>query len=82
MDPLTERHVHSWRRLGTLLGADHRAVQRWHGDAIGLIAAALAGACALPCAPGGAGAGAGGAAMSRKIASIPPRISHSDRSTA
>ena len=61
VDPLTERHLHSWRRLGTLLGADHRAIQRWHGDAIALIAAALAGGCALPCP-------AGGVAASRKIA--------------
>lgn len=54
MDPLTERHVHSWRRLGALLGADHRAIQRWHGDAIGLIAARLAAGCVLPCPAGGA----------------------------
>ncbi|MCX7383230.1 MAG: DUF6362 family protein [Alphaproteobacteria bacterium] len=73
MDPLTERHVHSWRRLGTLLGADHRAVQRWHGDAIGLIAAALAAGCALPCAPGGQGSGPSGATMSRKFAPASPR---------
>lgn len=61
MDPLTGRHLHSWRRLGTLLGADHRAIQRWHGDAIGLIAAGLAAGCRLPCPAGGAG-------PSRKIA--------------
>ncbi len=52
VDPLTDRHLHSWRRLGALLGADHRAVQRWHADAIGLIAAGLAGGCVLPCKAG------------------------------
>ncbi len=41
VSPTTERHLFSWRRLGKLLGADHRAVQRWHGDGIGLIVAAL-----------------------------------------
>ncbi len=39
--PVTERHVYSWRRLGGVLGADHKAVQRWHAQAIGLIVAAL-----------------------------------------
>ncbi len=41
--PLTRRHLYPWRRLGSLLGADHKSVQRWHGQAIGLIAEALAG---------------------------------------
>jgi hypothetical protein len=39
--PVTERHLFPWRRLGAVLGADHKAVQRWHGQGIGLIAAAL-----------------------------------------
>lgn len=39
--PITERHIYSWRRLGGVLGADHKAVQRWHAQAIGLIVAAL-----------------------------------------
>lgn len=39
--PLTEKHVFSWRRLGMTLGADHKAVQRWHGDGIALIVAGL-----------------------------------------
>jgi hypothetical protein len=39
--PLTERHLYPWRRLGTALGADHKAVQRWHGQGIALIAEAL-----------------------------------------
>jgi Domain of unknown function (DUF6362) len=39
--PLTGRHLYSWRRLGEVLGADHKAVQRWHGEAIRLIVFAL-----------------------------------------
>lgn len=41
--PLTLRHVFAWRRLGTALGADHKAVQRWHAQGIALIVAGLAG---------------------------------------
>lgn len=26
--PITDRYLYSWRRLGTVLGADHKAVQR------------------------------------------------------
>ncbi len=40
--PLTGRHLYPWRKLGVLLGADHKSVQRWHGQAMGLIAAGLA----------------------------------------
>ena len=40
--PLTERHLYPWRRLGTMLGADHKSVQRWHGQAIALLAVELA----------------------------------------
>jgi len=39
--PVTERHLFPWRRLGAALGADHKAVQRWHAQAIELIVAAL-----------------------------------------
>jgi len=39
--PVSERHLFSWRRLGAVLGADHKAVQRWHGEGIALIVAAL-----------------------------------------
>lgn len=39
--PLTDRHLFTWRRIGCVLGADYRAIQRWHGEAIDLIAAAL-----------------------------------------
>jgi hypothetical protein len=35
--PMTGRHLYSWRRLGTAIGADHKAVQRWHTQGIDLI---------------------------------------------
>ena len=41
--PVTERHLFPWRRLGAALGADHKAVQRWHAQAIDMIVAALNG---------------------------------------
>jgi len=41
MSPITERHVFSWRRLGTALGADHKAVQRWHAQGVEFIVAGL-----------------------------------------
>ena len=41
VSPVTERHLFSWRRLGGVLGADHKAVQRWHAQAIGMVVAAL-----------------------------------------
>ena len=39
--PLTDRHLYPWRRLGTALGADHKAVQRWHAQGIVAIVRAL-----------------------------------------
>ncbi|MDD2876064.1 MAG: DUF6362 family protein [Acidiphilium sp.] len=39
--PLTGRHLYPWRRLGSVLGADHKSVQRWHKDGLGLILTAL-----------------------------------------
>ncbi len=39
--PVSGKHIYSWRRLGDVLGADHKAVQRWHAQAIGLIVAGL-----------------------------------------
>jgi len=42
VSPLTGRHLYPWRRLGTLLGADHKAIQRWHGQGIDCIVTALA----------------------------------------
>ncbi len=41
VNPLTEKHLFPWRRLGAVLGADHKAVQRWHREGIGLIVKAL-----------------------------------------
>ncbi len=43
VNPLTERYLFPWRRLAAALGADHKAVQRWHGEGIGLIVAGLNG---------------------------------------
>jgi hypothetical protein len=39
--PITDRHLFPWRRLGAVLGADHKAVQRWHAQGVALIVAAL-----------------------------------------
>jgi hypothetical protein len=39
--PVTDRHLYSWRRLGVVLGADHKAVQRWHTQAIAMILEAI-----------------------------------------
>ena len=39
--PLTGRQMFSWRRIGTAIGADHKAVQRWHAQGVALIVAAL-----------------------------------------
>jgi hypothetical protein len=41
VSPITERHLYSWRRIGDLLGADHKAVQRWHAQAIDMLVAAI-----------------------------------------
>lgn len=41
VSPLTGRHIFTWRRLAASLGADHKAVQRWHAQGIGLIVASL-----------------------------------------
>jgi hypothetical protein len=39
--PITDRHLFAWRRLGKALGADHKAVQRWHAQGIAMIVTAL-----------------------------------------
>jgi hypothetical protein len=39
--PVTDRHLFPWRRLGKALGADHKAVQRWHVQGIAMIVAGL-----------------------------------------
>lgn len=41
VSPLTGRHLFPWRRLATLLGADHKAIQRWHGQGIDLLLTAV-----------------------------------------
>jgi hypothetical protein len=41
VSPLTGRHLFSWRRLGGLLGADGRAVSRWHVKGVAMIVARL-----------------------------------------
>ena len=39
--PITDRHLFPWRRLGKVLGADHKAIQRWHAQGIAMIVAGL-----------------------------------------
>ncbi len=39
--PITERHLYPWRRIAAAIGADHKAVQRWHAQGIELIVARL-----------------------------------------
>jgi Domain of unknown function (DUF6362) len=39
--PITERHLFPWRRLAAALGADHKAVQRWHAQGVDLIVSTL-----------------------------------------
>jgi len=41
VNPMTGRYLFSWRRLGAAIGADHKAVQRWHTQGIDLIVAVL-----------------------------------------
>jgi hypothetical protein len=32
--PITGRHLFPWRRIAVAVGADHKAVQRWHAQGI------------------------------------------------
>ena len=41
VNPVSDRHLFTWRKLGQALGAHHQAVLRWHGEGIALIVAAL-----------------------------------------
>lgn len=41
VNPMTDRHLFPWRRLAKAIGADHKAVQRWHRQGIDMIVAAL-----------------------------------------
>ena len=67
VNPMTGRHLYSWRRLGAAVGADHKAVQRWHTDGINRIVDLLRAAPkqAKPAAIRGASAPAESAAAAR-----------------
>ena len=41
VSPHTGRHLFPWRRLATLLGADHKAIQRWHAQCVAQLVVAL-----------------------------------------
>ena len=41
INPLTGRYLFSWRRIATAVGADHKAVQRWHAQGIDLLVSLL-----------------------------------------
>ena len=41
--PVSGRYLFPWRRIGAVIGADHKAVQRWHAAGIDLLVAALNG---------------------------------------
>ena len=41
VSPVTDRHLFSWRRLAGILGADHKAVQRWHANGIDILVRAV-----------------------------------------
>ena len=41
VSPVTERYLYSWRRLGEVMGADHKAVQRWHAQGIDMLVGAV-----------------------------------------
>ena len=43
--PITRRHLFPWRRIGTMLGADHKSIQRWHGQGIELVLRGLNAGC-------------------------------------
>ena len=43
VSPMTDRPLYSWRKLGDLLGADHKAVQRWHAQGVALLVSLLGG---------------------------------------
>lgn len=51
VSPLTDRHLYPWRRLASLLGADHKAIQRWHADGIHIILRAYASSALTTAAP-------------------------------
>ena len=61
--PISGRHLFSWRRLAEVLGADHKAIQRWHAEGIRIIVFALRRRAAEETAPQ--------AAQPRRTAHIP-----------
>lgn len=46
INPITGRNLFPWRRLKAVLRADHKSVQRWHKDGLGLILAGAVGSAA------------------------------------
>jgi hypothetical protein len=42
INPTTDRHLYPWRKLAAALGADHKAVQRWHAQGIAMIVESFA----------------------------------------
>lgn len=41
VSPTTQRHLYGWTAIARLIGADRRAVQRWHAQGIAMIAARI-----------------------------------------
>ena len=41
VNPMTGRYLYTWRRIALGVGADHKAVQRWHAQGIDIIVARL-----------------------------------------
>ena len=41
VSPVTERHLFSWTRIAAVIGADRKAVQRWHAQGIDIMVAAI-----------------------------------------
>lgn len=52
VNPMNGRYLFSWRRVALAIGADHKAVQRWHAQGIDLIVDCLGArsAATKPCA--------------------------------
>lgn len=43
VSPITGKHLFSWRRIALEHSTDHTAIQRWHGQAVGMIVQGLHG---------------------------------------
>ena len=50
VNPMNGRYLFSWRRVALAIGADHKAVQRWHAQGIDLIVECLGTRPTKPCA--------------------------------